>query len=268
MGLDLAFGSPFWVEIAVKMAATATLVVVATLAAERAGPLVGALIATLPIAAGPAFVFVSFYHDASFVSQAALASVAINAAIQIFCLTYVLCARSFGLVVSYGLALVVWVAAAALIQSISWTATSAVLLNIAVMAVTLPIAARVTSAPAARLIRRWYDVPFRAGLVAIFVALVVTLGVRLGPAATGMLAVFPIVLSSLIVILQPRLGGAAMSALIAHGMFGLVGFGGAALMLHLAAPAFGTPTALILALAVSLSWNLVLLLRRRAQRVP
>ena len=70
----------WWIEIAAKMASTATLVVLATWAAERSGPHVGALIATLPISAGPAFFLVSLDHDTSFVAQAALAGLAINAA--------------------------------------------------------------------------------------------------------------------------------------------------------------------------------------------
>jgi hypothetical protein len=42
----------FWLALATKMLVTAAFVVVATKAAERAGSLVGAMIATLPILAG------------------------------------------------------------------------------------------------------------------------------------------------------------------------------------------------------------------------
>ncbi len=253
----------WWIEIAAKMATIATLVVVATWAAERSGPLVGALIATLPISAGPAFFLLSLDHEISFVAQAALAGLAINAATMIFCLAYILAARSFGLIVSYGLALAAWFGAVVLIQPVMWSATSAVVLNIAACAVALPIARRFVSVPTVRAIRRWYDIPFRATLVASFVAAVVTVSFHLGPMATGTLAVFPIVLSSLIVILQPRIGGPATAALIAHSLFGLIGFAAATLALHLAVTPFGAPVALSLALAVSVGWNLLLLLVRR-----
>ena len=68
----------------VKMAITAAFVVAATVTAERAGPLVGGLVATLPIGAGPAYVFLALDHDASFIAQSAVASLAINAVNAVF----------------------------------------------------------------------------------------------------------------------------------------------------------------------------------------
>jgi len=93
----------------------------------------------------------------------------------------------------------------------------------------------------------------------------VTISAHVGPAITGMLAVFPIVLSSLILILQPRAGGEATASLIAHGMFGTVGFGTALIVLHLAAPEFGSGVGLVAALSVCIGWNLVLLALRRVR---
>ena len=50
--------------------------------------------------------------------------------------------------------------------------------------------------------RRWFDIPLRASLVAVNVAIVVTLSSHVGPAVTGQLAVFPIVMTSLMLIFQ------------------------------------------------------------------
>jgi hypothetical protein len=84
---------------------------------------------------------------------------------------------------------------------------------------------------------------------------------------TGLLAVFPIVLTSLILIFQPRIGGSATAALIANGMWGLAGFSTALVVLHLAANAFGTWTGYGLSLATSLTWNFVVWsVRRRIAR--
>ena len=74
--LDLAF--------ALKLATTALVVLLATLAAERAGPFVGALIVALPISAGPAYVIVAMEHDAAFVAASAHASLTLNAAMGPF----------------------------------------------------------------------------------------------------------------------------------------------------------------------------------------
>ena len=116
---------------------------------------------------------------------------------------------------------------------------------------------------------RWYDVPVRALMVACLVAAVVGSSGRVGPTVTGLLAVYPIVMTSLMLIFQPRVGGPATAALIANTMWGLVGFSACLFTVHLATARFGTWAGLILALAVSVAWNLALLgLRRRAAHGP
>jgi hypothetical protein len=84
----------FALALAVKMAITAGLVVAAAAIAERAGPLLGALVATLPISAGPAYVFVSLDHGLAFVAASALASLVMNAATTLLALTYMCCSRN------------------------------------------------------------------------------------------------------------------------------------------------------------------------------
>ena len=98
MPADLAFA----IVLIVKMAITAGFVLAATVTAERAGPLVGGLVATLPIGAGPVYVFLAFDHDAHFIAQSAVASLAINAANVIFALVYALLAQKRSLIVSLG----------------------------------------------------------------------------------------------------------------------------------------------------------------------
>ena len=53
----------------VKMAVTAAFLLLATVVAERAGPLVGGLVATLPISAGPVYIFLALDHDAHFIAE-------------------------------------------------------------------------------------------------------------------------------------------------------------------------------------------------------
>src|SRR5262249_52697386 len=106
--------------------------------------------------------------------------------------------------------------------------------------------------------RRWFDVPLRATLVAVLVATVIGLSTRVGPTLTGMLAVFPAVRSSLILLSHPRPGGRAPAAILANTLPGLVGFAVAVLALHLAAVPLGKPAALALGLLISIVWNLTL----------
>jgi hypothetical protein len=114
--------------------------------------------------------------------------------------------------------------------------------------------------------RRWYDIPLRAALVAAVVASVVTLSNIVGPRVSGAIALFPVVFSSLILILMPRIGGHATAAVLANGQWGMIGFGIAVVVLHVAALPLGRAAALSLALATCLGWNLGLWLYGRRAR--
>jgi len=248
----------FWLALAVKMAVTAAFVVGAARAAERLGTVVGGLVAALPISAGPAYVFLSFDHDAAFIAQSALNSLAINAAAIAFSVSYIVLAQSRGTAISLIGAFAPWFIITAVVQRIGWGLAGAAALNAAAFVIGLPIARKFQSAALRPALPRWYDVPLHAGLVATLVAAVVIASRHVGPAATGTLAVFPAALSSLIVIFQPRIGGPATAALIANTLSGLIGFALALLVLHLTAVQLGTAVALVLALSTSVAWNLML----------
>src|SRR4051812_49595435 len=72
--------------------------------------------------------------------------------------------------------------------------------------------------------RRWYDIPLRASLVATLVATVVVLSRWVGPSVSGVIALFPVVFTSMMLILHPRIGGRPTAAVIANGGRGLIGF--------------------------------------------
>ncbi len=59
-----------------KMAMTAAVVVVTSVVVERSGPLVGALIAALPTAAGAAYIILAIEHPSAFIAASAVGSVA------------------------------------------------------------------------------------------------------------------------------------------------------------------------------------------------
>jgi len=257
----------FWLPLLVKMAVTAAFVIAATKAAERVGPLVAGMIATLPIAAGPSYVFLALEHDSAFIADGALASLVTNGATVAMSLTYVVLAQRCGLPISLGAALGVWLALAIAIRAVPWTTAGAVLLSIAVYAVCIPVVDRYRNVRMPPMRPRWYDVPMRAVLVGLLVAAVVELSDRLGPTMTGILAVFPIVLTSLMVILHTRIGGPATAAVIAYTTSGMVGFSLCCLAARLLVEPLGTPLGLSLALAVSIGANLAIgLIRRRAAR--
>jgi hypothetical protein len=253
----------FALTLIVKMAVTAGFVLAATVTAERAGPLVGGLVATLPLGAGPVYIFLALDHGAHFIGESALNSLAINAVNVIFALTYALLAQTQSLAVSLSLALALWIALAIGVHEIHWTLMSGVLLNVVVLSASIALARPLRHIVFPRMRTYWTDLALRAAMVALLVGVTVTLSFRIGPSGSGILAVFPIILISIMLILHRRVGGKATAAVMANAVTGLVGFGIACVVLHFAADAFGSPIALSLALATSVAWGLIVFNARR-----
>jgi hypothetical protein len=251
-------------ELAAKVAAAAAIVVAASRAAERAGPFLGAMVATLPVSTGPIYVFLAMDHGVAFVAEAATMSVAGTAAIAAFVAGHALAARRFATAGSLAIATLVWLVAALALQLRAWSFLEACLLFAASLAAALlglrRFAAGATPAagPRARL-----DLPLRALLVGALVVATTLASNAFGPAVTGVLATYPVVFTSLIVILQPRGGGAFAAAVLVNGLKGLLGFGTALAVLHVAALHMSAAPALLIALAVAVGWNATLTLLRR-----
>ncbi len=264
----MPLATTFILALALKMAATAVVVVTASLIAERVGPLIGALVATLPIAAGPAYILLALDHDASFIADSTVASLAVHAATGIFGTTYVFAAQRCSFPATVAIAVGAWLACALLIRSAEWSLAGAVILNAVSYGICVPLVQRFLHGRVPAVTRRWFDIPLRAVLVAALVGAVIAVGANVGPKLTGILAVFPIVMLSLMLILHPRIGGAATAAIIANTMWGLVGFAMSVLALHLAVVPLGPPLALAVALAVSVGVNVTIFLVRRPGRSP
>jgi hypothetical protein len=256
----------FLLTLLTKMAVAAGFVVAASIITERAGPVIGALVSTLPVSAGPAYVFLALDHDAQFIADSALTSLPVNAATFFFTFVYVLLAQRNGLLVSLLVGLAVWIGLAIVIHALPWSLAGGIAVNLLAFAICLPFVQRYRAAKMPLVTRRWYDIPLRAAMVAGLVASVVTLSTRFGPAMSGILALFPIVFTSLMLILHPRIGGPATAAVVANGLWGLIGFGIAVLALQAAAVPFGSPVALTLGLVVAVGWNIGLWLLRQRKR--
>lgn len=260
----------FWLPMLVKALATGLLVVTASAVAEALGPFWGALIASLPVSAGPAYVFLAMQHGADFVAASALSSFAANAATGLFLIVYSFVAPRMPPWRGLAIAVTVWLTASLAIHQVEWTPSSAAVLNLAVYGLGFALTARIRRpdpTPITATRRRRFDLPVRALAVAAFVSSVVAISSLLGPDATGIAAVFPISLISLIVIVRPRIGGAASSLLASSALRSMLGFGLMLLVLHLAARPWGTATALSIALLVSAIWSGGLLMLRRRQQL-
>src|SRR5690242_12989877 len=102
----------FWLLLAVKVGLTALAVIAVTVAAERAGALAGALLATLPTVPGPVFVLLALDHDAAFIANAATFALAANCMSASFGACYVVLAQRHSLAASISAATALWVVGA------------------------------------------------------------------------------------------------------------------------------------------------------------
>jgi hypothetical protein len=264
-----ALADPFWPALLAKMAASAAVVVAASMAAERAGPFLGAMIATLPISAGPAFVFLAIDHGPAFLEASVRTALPVFAVTPLFVAVYARLAQRRGVLASTAGALLAWLVAVLAVRQAEWGIGAALALNAAASAAGLAATAPYRIASARGAVRKLWDVPFRAAVVMNVVAGVVIAGRVLGPEAAGIAAVLPVVFVSLALVLQPRIGGAAVAAMMASGLFGLIGFVVALAVLAATATRLGSVAALSLALAICVAWNLSLIvMRHRLGRSP
>src|SRR5262245_62090116 len=129
----------FILTLGLRMAITAAFVVTASIVTERSGPVIGALIATLPISAGPSYVFLALDHDAAFIAEGALASLPINAATIFLGLVYVVLAQRHGALLSCFVAVALWLVLASVIRSVQWSLAGGLIVNAIAFGICVPL---------------------------------------------------------------------------------------------------------------------------------
>lgn len=248
------------IALLVQMATSAAVVVLASLLVQRAGALVGALVATLPLSAGPAYVFLAIDHGDAFVGRAALASLPVIGAIGVFIAVYVRLAQRHGLVVSLGGALLACIAIAWVLNALALPMLPSLLWNLVAFGVgTWVVRPYLAELARPRGKGGLADIAIRTASVVTVVMAVVVSGRLAGPALAGIVAFAPVVFTSLILVLQPRIGGPVTATVLANGMLGMMGYVPALCLLHLAAVPLGAAVALPLTLGVLVGWNLLML---------
>ena len=103
---------------------------------------------------------------------------------------------------------------------------------------------------------RFADVVLRGLFAATVATLIFISSTFFGPSWTGVLAVFPVMFGSIIILLHPRVGGHASASVIASANIGMWGFTFGALVVTLLAVPLGSWPAMGLGLLTSISWNL------------
>ena len=251
-------------SLAVKLAATAALVVFATLIAEKVGAFIGAMIAALPLSAGPAYLFISMEHETAFVAQSALTGLGINAMISPFLVVSAMLIHRFGIWVGLGVGFVFWASGSlAILHADLPFFFAAIVLNLAAFPVSLYLShpyldVRRTRATKGGLL----GVALRTTAVVAVAAAVIITGRWIGPEMAGFVAVIPIVWLSMSAVLYARVGRHTTASVLANGVGGMFGFCLALTALHLMAVQSGETAALLVALFICVCWNLGLTIAR------
>lgn len=256
-------------QLVLRMVLVGMFVVVVALVAERLGPFLGAMVASLPLYTGPVYLLLALEHEPAYIVDATLTSVAICGANPVLVLVYALLARSRGVAISVGGAVICWIGCALIVQSRAWSLVEALLFVAPIYAVSVWLAQGFTRGIRPRQAeRRWSDLVLRATMVGVLTGVVVVSSRHVPPEITGILSVMPILTMSLVLVMHPRVGGPATAALLAHTLGGLVGMVIAFAAVHLAIPSLGLWPGLGLGLAITVAWNLSLIGLRRLMGPP
>src|SRR5688572_7641634 len=167
----------------VKIACAIVIVVSASRAAERLGPFLGSMIATLPVSTGPIYVFLAIDHGPQFISDSSRTGVVAVVATVAFLSVYAIVAQKHATFLSWLAATASWFAVAWLLQQREWSLVEAC----AVFAVCFGVAIRAlrrfaveVKAPAMPRVR--FDLALRAALVACVVLATTVASNAVGPA--------------------------------------------------------------------------------------
>ena len=152
----------FLLSLAMRMAIAAAFVVAASIITERSGPAIGALVATLPVSAGPSYIFLAIDHTDAFIAQGALASLPMNAATILMSLVIVHLIQRHSVIVTLAAGISVWFLCAVLVRTFEWSLLGGIVFNAIALAIVLPLVQRFRVAKMPLITRRWYDIPLRA----------------------------------------------------------------------------------------------------------
>jgi hypothetical protein len=202
--------------LSLKLILTPLLIVLATLAARRWGPMVGGWLAGLPLTSGPVSIFLVLEQGRAFAAQAARGTLLGLIAVSIFCVAYARSAKRSAWLISstFGLGaylLATW--GVSFVSSSMLISSLLVLLFLcgALMAIGLP------SSNPVRITGSWWDLPLRMATATAMVLLITGGAKYLGAKWSGLLSPFP-VFACVMAIFSHRQDGAVVALHLLRGV--------------------------------------------------
>jgi len=201
-----------------KLLLVPSLIALVTLAGRRWGPGVAGWLSAFPIVSGPILLVIALEQGGDFAAVAAANTLLAVLAILAFSVAYARVAARAGVLASLGAALLTWGLAVAGLRGLGpalplWLAFAAV-------AAALLAAPRLIGAPPAPAVpnaRPARDLPWRMLAGAVLTVAVTQAAATLGPALSGLFAMFP-VMSTVLVGFSHRASGAGFAVALLRGM--------------------------------------------------
>lgn len=245
-------------QLLIRMAATAFVVIAVAMAVGRLGPLIGGALVGLPIILGPGFYFLMLQASGAFVADAATYGLLAMCATQVFLLSY------SGSLVSLAAAVSGWIGAVAKFRLLPPHPALAVGL-FAVVTLIARLAARrfVKPVPSVGRADRFGVLLLRGVLAGLLVAVVTMAAAWLGPDGSGLLLGFPVGYSIIATTVHDRYGAAMAAATLHSGLLGTVSLAGFCAALAFTVPILLAPWPFLLGLAVSVAFTTTLVLMSR-----
>ncbi len=249
--------------LALKLLLVPSLLLLLSLAARRWGAEVAGRLAGLPALTGPILFLLALEKGPAFAAAAATVSLSAVFGAVAYILAYArVCSRKPpGLALLAGLAS--WCCAALLLTSLPLTRVASLIIALSALAVAPKLLPRVT-APLAPAPLPKRELPLRMLAGAGLTLAVTSFAAAIGPAWSGMLAVFPL-LAIVLSVFSHLASGPAFAATLLKGMIlGLYAFTSFCLMLATLLPSQGVAVSFAgaTAVAVAVQWTLMSRLRR------
>ena len=203
-----------------KLLLTPLLIMAATLAARRWGPVIGGCLAALPLSSGVISFFLAFEQGPDFGLAAATNSVLGQVAVIVFCVAYFRASMRFSWLPCMGVTLVCYFTA---VKTLSYCAIPVA--GSTVMVLALLTAALYSNghpeATGSSVTPPWWDIPIRMAAATGLLLIITGVAPLLGPGLSGLLSVFPVFTFVMALFTHKQYGGKAVRKLMHGIMFGI-----------------------------------------------
>jgi uncharacterized membrane protein (GlpM family) len=246
--------SDTWISLAVKVGLTPVLIALVSLAGRRWGTTVSGWLVGLPLTSGPIIFILASERGTAFAAKTSEGTLTGCFSEVAFCLAYGWCALRFRWPIALAASFLAFALSTAALQHVFLPSLPLFALAVCALALSIRLMPSPVAEPAAGTIHSppW-DIPARMIVATALVLALTSVAPALGPHLTGLIAPFPVYVTTLTVFAH-RLQGSARAIDVLKGLlFGLFAFASFLLVLATLLTQVGIAPAFALAIVAALA---------------